>query len=194
MAELNDIITSRVRVKIIELFMADTRELYHVRGIVREIKEEINAVRRELDRFDKAGILKKENRGNRLYYWIRQDYPFYGDLLSMVAKTKGLGQELIANKGKIGKLNFIMFSGRFVSRKDRRRDDDVDILVVGEVVLPELAAIIRKEESKRGKEINYTVMSKEEFDFRKKRRDPFLSGILSGSRIMIIGDEDDLVS
>lgn len=194
MAELNDIITSRVRVKIIELFMADTRELYHVRGIVREIKEEINAVRRELDRFDKAGILKKENRGNRLYYWIRQDYPFYGDLLSMVAKTKGLGQELIANKGKLGKVTFIMFSGRFVSRKDRRRDDDVDILVVGEVVLPELAAIIRKEESKRGKEINYTVMSKEEFDFRKKRRDPFLSGILSGSRIMVIGDEDDLVS
>lgn len=194
MADLTDIITSRVRVKILELFLQDIRELYHVRGIVREIKEEINAIRRELDRFEKAGFLKKESRGNRLYYWIRQDYPFFGDIVSMVAKTKGLGAEIISNKGKIGKLNFIMFSGRFVRRKERRREDDVDILVVGEVVLPELAAIIRKEEAKRGKEINYTVMSKEEFDFRKKRRDPFLSGILAGSRIMIIGDEDDLVN
>ncbi len=194
MAELNDIITSRVRVKILELFLSDTRELYHVRGMVREIKEEINAIRRELDRFEKAGILKKESRGNRLYYWIRPEYPFYGDLLSMVAKTKGLGQEIIANKGKIGKINFVMFSGRFVRRKDRKREDDVDILIVGEIVLPELAAIIRKEETKRGKEINYTVMSKEEFDFRKKRRDPFLSAIMTGSRVMIMGDEEDLVA
>lgn len=193
MAELSDIITSKVRIKILELFLADVSEMYHVRGVVREIKEEINAVRRELTRFEKAGILKKEPRGNRVYYFLRNDYPFFGDLLSMVAKTKGLGADIISNKGKIGKVNFIMFSGRFVRRKERKRDDEVDILVVGDIVLPELAALIRKEESKRTKEINYTVMSRDEFDFRKKRRDPFLTGILSGSRIMIVGDEQELV-
>ena len=48
MADLADIITSRVRIKILELFLSDTTEMYHVRGIVREIKDEINAVRREL--------------------------------------------------------------------------------------------------------------------------------------------------
>lgn len=194
MAELADIITSKVRIKILQLFLLDIGEMYHVRGVVREVKEEINAVRRELDRLEKAGILKSESRGNRLYYWPRTDYPFFGDLLSIVAKTTGLGSEIIANRSKVGKLNYVMFSGRFVRRKKRKRDDDIDILVVGEVVLPELAALIRKEESKRGREINYTVMSREEFDFRKKRRDPFLLGILSASRTMIIGDEEELVS
>ena len=194
MAELSDIITSKVRVKVLELFLSDIHEMYHVRGIVREISEEINAVRRELDRLESAGILKKEARGNRLYYWVRDDYLFFGDLLSIIAKTTGLGKDINENKAKIGKINYIMFSGRFVRRKDRKREDDVDILVVGDIVLPELAAIIRQEESKRGKEINYTVMSREEFDFRKKRRDPFLGGILAGSRIMIIGDEAELVS
>jgi len=194
MADLSDIITSKVRVKILELFFSDISEMYHVRGIVREIKEEINAVRRELTRFEKAGVLRKEPRGNRVYYVLREDYPFFGDLLSMVAKTRGLGADIIANKSKIGKVNFIMFSGRFVRRKERKHDDEVDILVVGDIVLPELAALLRKEESRRGKEINYTVMSREEFDFRKKRRDPFLNGILFGSRVMIIGDEQELVS
>ncbi len=193
MAELSDIITSKVRIKILELFLSDTSEMYHVRGIVREVKEEINAVRRELERMDKAGILKRENRGNRLYYWPRADYPFFGDLIGIVAKTTGLGAEIIANKNKIGKVGYVMFSGRFVRKKTRKREDDVDILLVGDVLIPELAAIIRKEESKRGKEINYTVMSREELDFRKKRRDPFLLGILAGSRTMIIGDEEDLV-
>ena len=194
MANLGDIITSKVRIKILELFFSNTKELYHVRGIVREISEEINAVRRELTKLEKDGLLRKEPRGNRVYYFVRPEHPFFGDLISMVAKTMGLGRQLIENKNKIGKVGFIMFSGKFVRVKDRKRDEDVDILVVGDVVLPELASLIRVEESKRSREINYTVMGRDEFDFRKKRRDPFLLGILAGSRVMIIGDEEDLVS
>ncbi|MEJ2441627.1 MAG: hypothetical protein P8Y06_01750 [Patescibacteria group bacterium] len=194
MADLSDIITSKVRIKVLELFLSDITEMYHVRGIAREIKEEINAVRRELERLEKAGILKKEPRGNRLYYWPRNDYPFYGDLLSMVTKTTGLGAAIIENKNKLGKISFLMFSGKFARRKTRKKDEEVDILVVGEVELSELANLIRVEESKRNKEINYTVMSREEFEFRKKRRDPFLLSILSGSRVMVIGDQEDLVA
>lgn len=193
MADLNNIITSRVKVKLLELFFSDITEMYHVRGIVREVKEEINAVRIALEKFEKAGILKKEPRGNRVYYWPRTDHPFFGDILSMVAKTTGLGSQIIQNRRKIGKVSFVMFSGGFVRRIKRKKDDRVDILVVGDVVLPELATLIRYEESKRSTEINYTVMSREEYNFRKKRRDPFLQGILAGSRVMIIGDEEDLV-
>lgn len=193
MAELSDIITSKVRIKILELFYANLGEMYHVRGIVREVKEEINAVRRELEKLETAGILKREPRGNRVYYFIRHDYPLLGDLLAVVSKTTGLGRAIVEARNKIGKVNFVMFSGRFARGKPRKKEDDIDILVVGEVVLPELATLIRTEESKRGKEINYTVMSKEEFEFRKKRRDPFLLSILSGSRTMIIGDEEELV-
>lgn len=193
MAELSDIITSKVRIKILELFYSNLGEMYHVRGIVREIEEEINAVRRELEKLEGVGILKKEPRGNRVYYWLRNDYPLFGDLLGLVSKTTGLGRSIVENRSKVGKINSVMFSGRFARGKARKHEEDVDILVVGEVVLPELATLIRLEESKRSKEINYTVMSKEEFEFRKKRRDPFLLGILSGSRIMIIGDEEELV-
>lgn len=193
MADLSDIITSRVRIKILELFFSDVSEIYHVRGVVRQTKEEINAVRRELDRLEKASILKSEGRGNRIYYSIRKDYPMYGDLISIVAKSTGIGLELIENSKKLGRINYIMFSGKFARRKQRKREDSVDILLVGEIDLPTLANIIRKEESKRDQEINYTVMSRDELIFRRKRRDPFLQGILADSRVMIVGDEEDLV-
>lgn len=193
MAQMKDIIRSRVRIKILKLFLSDLSEIYHVRGVVRKTSEEINSVRRELIRLEKHSILQSEHRGNRVYYWTRDDYLYFGNLLSIVAKSTGIGAEIIESKRKIGKVSFVMFSGKFVRRKTRKKEDDVDILVVGEIVLPELAALIRKEESIRGSEINYTVMSREEFIFRKKRRDPFLLGILSGSRVMIIGDEEDLV-
>jgi len=110
----------------------------------------------------------------------------------MVAKTTGLGKQILQRKNKIGRLAFVLFSHKFVEFS-QRGPDEVDILVVGEVVLPELAALIRGAETQRGKEINYTVMSPEEFVFRKQRRDPFLLKILEGPRIMILGSEADLV-
>jgi hypothetical protein len=58
MANFSDIITSKVRIKILELFFSNIREIYHVRGIVREITEEINAVRRELAKLEKDGVLR----------------------------------------------------------------------------------------------------------------------------------------
>lgn len=194
MADLSDFIVSKVRVKLLGILLSPAGELYHVRGLVRLAKEEINAVRRELMRMEEAGIVKKEARGNRLYYWARTDYLFYQDLLSAVSKTTGLGGAIYENINKLGKINFVMLSGRTARGKPRKSEDEVDLLVVGEVVLPELASIVRSQETRLGREINYTVMTKEEFEFRKRRKDTFLGGILSGSRIMIVGDEEDLVS
>src|SRR3990167_11492783 len=100
MADLSDIITSKVRIKILELFFSELGEMYHVRGIVREVEEEINAVRRELDNLEKNGILKKEPRGNRVYYWVKPEYPLFGDMVSIVVKSTGLGRTLIDNRNK----------------------------------------------------------------------------------------------
>ena len=193
MADLKDLFVSKVRVKLLKIFLSNPQEIYYVRQLVRLAKEEINAVRRELKRMEERGMVRKEPRGNRLYYEFRQDYPFYPDLLSIVAKTTGLGEQIIKNKNKIGAIKYAMLSGKFVRQKPLKQTD-VSLLIVGKIVLPQLAALIKEFEIKLKKDINYTVMTKEEFDFRKKRRDPFITGILLGSRIMLIGDEEDLVS
>lgn len=192
MASLKDFMISRVRVKLFKIFFQNPTELYYVRQLTRMTGEEINAVRRELTNMNKHGILKKEKRGNRLYYFLNYSYDFFEDLLSLVAKSTGIGLSLRENRKKLGKVKFAMLSGKFVRHKDRQ-SSDVDLLVVGDIVLPELGLIVQTEEKRRQTEINYTVMTEDEFIFRKKRRDPFLVAILSNSRIMIIGDEEGLV-
>lgn len=189
---LTDLIISRVRVKILQFFFLAPEKMFHVREIVRRISEEINAVRRELAHLEKIGLMSKEHRANRLFYSLRRDYPLYFDLMELVVKTSGLGADLIKNKAKLGKVKFIMISGKF-ARNISRGTNDVDMLMVGKVVLPEISQLVRSEEVRREREINYTVMSEEEFEFRKRRRDPFILDILRGSRIMIIGDEQELV-
>ncbi len=190
---LDDLIISRVRVKILQLFFLSPGKIFHVREIVRRIDEEINAVRRELAHLEKAGAMSKERRANRLFYALRRDYTLYFDIMDLIVKTSGLGGNILKNKVKMGKIKFAVISGRF-ARGLQRSSNDVDLLIVGKVVLPELSQIVRLEEIRRESELNYTVMSEEEFSFRKKRRDPFVLEILRGSRVMIIGDEEELVN
>lgn len=189
---IETIVVSKVRVKLLELFFENPTELFHVRGLVRKIGEEINAVRRELLNLENGGILKKEPRGNRLYYWLNPTYLFYPEFLAIFVKESGLGSQIIKYRNRIGKISYCVFSGKFV-KKIERKEDEIDILVVGNIVMAELAALIKGEEEKRGKEVNYTTMSDEEFVFRKRRKDPFLLSILSGSKLMVIGDEEELL-
>lgn len=193
MSRLQDFIVSKVRVKLIETFLAEPEEMFYIRELTRKIDEEINAVRRELINMKEAGMVKEEKRGNRLYYTFNRAYIFHKDLLSMVAKVTGLGTALYKTAPKLGKLKFAMISGRF-ARKMPRLKDTVDLLLVGDIIMPQLTELIKEQEAKLSREINYTVMTEPELDYRKTHNDPFINRILQGSRVMIIGDEEDLVA
>ena len=189
----SDLITSKSRVKLLNVFLSSPGEMFHVRELVRRTTDEINAVRRELSYLEKKGILEREPRANRVYYSLSKTYPFYFDLLKIGSKNIGLGSQILKNRVKLGRIKYAMFSGKFL-RKMKEHPDEVDLLVVGNVVLPELALLVREEEKRLSTEINYTVMTEDEFDFRKKKRDPFIIDILSGSRVMLIGDEETMLS
>lgn len=189
---LIDLLISKVRVKVLELFLGNPNQIYHVRDIVRRVGEEINAVRRELARLEKTGLLASEWRANRRFYSIRRDYIFYSELLSVINKSVGLGGAIIANRAKLGKIRYAMLSSSYVRGKPYA-PNEVDLFVVGLIVLPELGSIIREEEARRDREINFTPMTEEEFNFRKNRRDPFIMSILAKPRVMLVGDEEEMV-
>lgn len=189
---LNDLLISKVRVKILELFLGNPEASYHVRDIVRRVSEEINAVRRELARLEKVGLLNSEWRANRRFYSVKKDFIFYPELLSIINKSVGLGGALIKNKAKLGKVKYAMLSGSFVRGKPYNQNE-VDLFIIGTIVLPELGSLVREEEARRDREINFTPMTEEEFNFRKNRRDPFVISVLAKPRVMLLGDEEEMV-
>lgn len=190
---LADLITSQSRIKLLNALLAQPSEMFYVRELVRRTGDEINAVRRELLFLENKGILNREPRANRVYYSLNKNYPFYFDLLRMSSKIVGLGEAILKNRVKIGRIKYAMFSGKFTRRMEKK-PTDVDFIIVGTIVLPELAVLIRDEEKRLGREINYTVMTEEEFSFRKKKRDPFILSVLLGSRVMLYGDEESMLA
>lgn len=190
---MEDLFISKVRVKLLKLFLTTTDPLLHVREIVRRTGEEINAVRRELLRMEKVSMVSSEWRANRRLYHFRRDYIFYPQLLGFVTKSTGLGGEIVKNKSRLGKIKYALVASRFAKNKPSQ-PDEVDLLVVGTIVLPELQALIADEQTRRESEINYSFMDEAEFNFRVKRRDPFILKVILQPKIMLLGDEEDLLS
>lgn len=190
---MEELFISKVRVKILQLFLGSSDSIFHVREIVRRVGEEINAVRRELLRMEKFSLVSSEWRANRRLYRFRKDYVFYRELLGMVVKSTGFGGAIIKNRSKLGRIKYSMMATRFI-RNGSSGPEDVDVLVVGSIVLPELQMLIADEQAKREKEINYSYMDEAEFHFRVKRRDPFILKVITQPKVMLIGDEEDLLS
>lgn len=193
MAKLTDFMVSRVRAKLIRIFLSHPSEMYYVRELTRLAKEEINAVRRELARMQEKGMVKNESRGNRLYYQFRDSYPFYPELLSIVAKTSSLGKQIIGNKSKLGFIKYAFISTKF-ARGEKRTAQEVDLVVIGKVIMPQVALLVKNYEEERQTEVNYSCMTEEEFSYRLARKDPFITAVLTQPRITLIGDEVSMVA
>jgi predicted transcriptional regulator len=189
---LKDLFISKTRVKLLEVLFNQPNKIFYVRELVRNVGEQINAVRAELSRMEKAGIVFSEPRANRKYYGVLKDYQYFDEILRLVSKSTGLGADLIKEKVKLGRVKYVMFSGKFIRRMEVTQSD-VDLLIVGSIIIPQLAVLVKKAEEVVGREVNYTVMTEEEFQFRKQRNDPFIADILSKSRVMIIGDEEEML-
>jgi len=192
-AKLSDLIISKVRVKLLKLFLSQTKEMFYVREITRLTKEEINAVRRELDHLQKAGLLSSEKRGNRLYYSVKTTFPLYPELTNLVIKSTGFGRLIIKNRSKLGFVKFAFVSQK-LSRGLKRDPDEVDLMIIGKVIMPQIALTVKQIEKMLSTELNYSCMTEEEFNYRKSHKDPFIVKVLLQPRITLIGDEIQLLS
>lgn len=189
---LQHIIPSKARRKILALFFQNTKENFYLRRIVREVNEEVNAVKRELDILSEAKVLLKEKRLNKVFYSLNKNWLFFDEFLRIFAKMSPLYEIVHKNQTKLGKVKHLAIA-KSLLKDDVVRKDDVSLLFVGVLVMPEVESVMKEVEKEMDREINYTVMTEEEFAFRKKSNDPFVWRFLKQPKIMLIGAEEELV-
>ncbi|MEN9389091.1 MAG: hypothetical protein RLY61_175 [Candidatus Parcubacteria bacterium] len=190
---INELFVSEVRVKILKLMLPNPSTPFHVRALVRAVGTEINAIRRELNRLTKLGLLKRRPSGNRVYFTVNTASYYYPELLSLVSKEMTLGLKIISSAKQLGGVKFAVLSRAF-SRGRQSSLLDIDLFLVGSLNLEVLEKIIAEEEKNLEKEIHYSVMGEDEFLFRKRKNDQFVMRILTQSRTLLIGDEEEFCS
>lgn len=186
------ILVSQTRLKLISILFYHPGELFFVRQLVRETGEEINSVRRELSNLKDAGIVESETRGHRLFYSSNQKSVIFNDLLLIAHQNSGLGASIINKREKLGSLKMLFFSYKYAMKI--QGDDSIDLIVVGNVSLNELNNLIKEEEAKIGREINYMVMDRSELRLRKQKRDQFIVDFFLDNPLVIIGNPQEILN
>src|SRR3972149_8842042 len=149
---LGHLIPSKTRIKILELFFHHPGENYYLRRVVREIDMEVNAVKRELDILENEKVLLKERRLNKVFYSLNKHYVFYDEFLRIFTKTDQLAALIRKNSPKLGKLKFAAVSTKF-SQSAEIKEDEIYLLLIGTVVVPEIASIVAEVEREFDREI-----------------------------------------
>lgn len=189
---LQHIIPSKARRKILEFFYHHPGENYYLRRIVREIDEEVNAVKRELDILTEEKLLLRERRLNKVYFTLNKSYQFYDEFMRIFTKTNLLASSIHTNLSKIGKIKFIAVSTKF-PKNLVIKEDEIYLLLVGVIVVVEVETLIKEAEKNFGRSINYSAMTEDEFVFRKRNNDPFIWRFLKQPKIMLVGTEEELL-
>ncbi len=186
---IDQLFGSKTRVKLLYLFYSNPNRSFYVREITRKIDEQINSVRRELSNLLSIGIIRSDSTNNRLYYEVNQDHEFYSPLRKIFsAQTTSKLSNAQSNQEKrfrdIGRIKAAYLMGKFV----RDAKNDVDMVIVGDVNKTKLEALVQLLEKEEGFEINYTVMSASDFDYRNTINDRFTKDILKAKKTTIVDE------
>jgi len=191
---LEQLFGSKTRARLIALFLQYPEEAFFVREMTRKVDAQLNSVRRELQNLMDLGIVcekkAKHAPGRTLplsekkkYYQANITSLLFEDLRALFQKIQALlKNNFVQEMDTKGKIYFFAFTGRFLNHTDVR----TDILIVGDIKQKAVEKMIGEFEKEMGHEINFTLMPKDEFLYRRQVTDRFLSSILDAEKIIMI--------
>lgn len=187
-----------------QLFYSNPNRAFYVREITRKIDEQINSVRRELANLLSIGIIASDTTDNRLYYEVNQAYEYYaplraifgGGTFALAAGDDSADQQKTAvlpapdapttaehaKLKALGNVEVALYTGQFT----RDESSGIDLLVVGDINQHALQKFVTELEAQEGKEIRYTVMSAEEFAYRRQIKDRFITTVLAAKKQVLV--------
>lgn len=189
---------SKTRARLLTLFLENGDRAFYVRELTRRIDAQLNSVRRELKNLVDVGIVlevegkivateatdeEPETKGEKKkFYRANVSFPLFDDLRGVMRKAAVLmNQEIVQVLKKKGDISLVLLTGRFVDLEDVA----TDLFIVGSIDSEDLATAVREFERDIAREVNYTIMAKEEFLYRKEVGDRFISGIVDAKHVTL---------
>lgn len=190
MSILSELVCSRVRAEILRILFDNAGITLHLREIQRRAGLSLGTVQQDLAKLVRLGLVTRRQDGNRVNFAANHDHPLYIDLHRIVIKTVGLADVLRSALAFDG----IRVAFVFGSMADGTAGptSDVDLFVVGEPGLRQIVGMLTGASDQLGRIINPITMTGTEFARRVRDREHFLTSVMAGPKIFVVGSEHDL--
>ncbi len=196
--KLEHLFGSKTRARLLGLFLMHPETAFFVRELTRKIDAQLNSVRRELKNLIDLGLVVERvgdvpvKTGAALsekkkYYIVNVDFILFEDLRQLFKKVQLLLKNgLVQDLSKVGGVDYLAFTGRFIERTDM----PTDLFIVGSVSVEDVQRTVAALEKELGHEVNYTLMSREEFKYRRELNDRFIQSIVRPENIVTVNTID----
>lgn len=189
---LTETLLGKTRQAILSVLYGHADETFYLRQLVRVTGCGTGAVQRELKALTDAGIILRLVKGRQVYYQVNARCAVYPELKSLIMKTTGMGDALKIALVPLAERIQLAFIYGSVARGGESRESDVDLFVVGDVTLAELVEALGPVQLTLNREINPTIYPVDEFRSRQAAGHHFIKTVMAGSKVFLIGDENDL--
>ena len=160
---LETLITSKTRINLLLKFFLNSNNKAWLRSLESEFGESTNAIRLELNRLKKGGLLRTLSQGNKIVYMANTDHPLYEDIHSLLLKHIGLDKIIDKITTKLGDIDSVYLVGELANGKN---SIILDLWFIGEAIDKNyLLNLVEKSEKMINRKIRYMVLSGKE---RKK--------------------------
>jgi predicted nucleotidyltransferase len=188
---LEKLITSSARVKVIKLLLLNEDQRYYQREIAELAGLPVRAVQREGAKLAEIGLLRRIEDGNRIYFQANPACPIFPELKRILLKTVALEFLLSESLSRDGQIEVAFIYGSYAANQETITSD-VDLFVIGSILSRELSAAVRPVQADIQREINYHLVTPQEFRERLEKGDGFLRNVLEGPKIFVVGNEETL--
>ena len=188
---LERLFSSRVRIQLLSAFLLHPEEPHHIRALASKVDAHYSAVWRELKNLEKAGLLRSESVGGRKLYQLNPEFPILSELRRILLKTVGAGDLLRKVLSRFEGIEAAFIFGSF-AEGEQDAESDLDLMILGEVDLAKLSPVVEELEGMLGREVNYVLFTKDEWESRLAEGYGFASNVRDGPKVMLIGEQDAL--
>lgn len=140
-------------------------------------------------RLAEAGLVLTTAVGNQKHFRANRAASIFSDLRAIVLKTVGLAEPIkTALASTPEQIELALIYGSSAKQSDHA-SSDVDLLIVSErLSLEQLYALLSAAEQLICRKISPTLLTPDEFRQRRHDNSPFLTNLLSGQHIVLVGD------
>ena len=192
MTGLADLLFGRTRGAVLALLYGRADQSFYTREIAREVDASVGAVQRELENLSKVELILRKSVGSQVFYQANRDTPIFPEMQALINKTIGIFGVLRSALHPLSKRIVAAFVYGSVAREEATAQSDVDLMVVGKATLDEVLSRLSTAEKGIGRSINPTVYSLAEFKSKLAAGNHFLTSVLKGQKVFLVGDEDEL--
>lgn len=187
---LSETLFGRTRGAVLGVLYGHVGESFYLRQRARRTDITPSAVQRELRQLVDAGLVTRQVLGPQTFYSASQASPVFEEMRSLVTKTVGVHDVLLAALLPLKEDINLAFVYGSTARSKENAESDVDLMIVGRVHFADVIEHLGGAQETLHREINPTVYSTREF--LSKMQGNFLKTVLTGKKLFLIGDESDL--